>query len=95
MSEGQRQQQQYNSIESSLQIQSSQTTNQEESAGHRLSKRTARAGALVLQAYQGQKGGISPNKVLLHWTKELVSFCIPTPVHRKLFSVFTHAVTLS
>lgn len=71
MSEEKRQQQS-NSNESNLQQQASQTPKPEESAGHRLSTKRARAGALLAQVYGRPKGGISPYKVLFKWTKKLV-----------------------
>lgn len=68
----QRQEQQHNNINLPITNETAEATNEEESAVQRLSNRTARAGALVLQAYQGRKGGISPSKVLASWTKKLV-----------------------
>lgn len=70
--EGLRQEQQHNSINFQINNETAITTNEEESVVQSLSNRTARAGALVLQAYQGRKGGISPSKVLACWTKKLV-----------------------
>jgi len=51
-------------------------TNRKESTAQRLSNRTARVGALVLQAYQRPQGGISPNKLIVAWIQKLVSFLL-------------------
>lgn len=83
----QRQEQQHNNINLPITNETAEATNEEESAVQRLSNRTARAGALVLQAYQGRKGGISPSKVLASWTKKLVSFCIRASVVRTVDQV--------
>jgi len=74
--EGQREEQNHNSINFQVTNETAETTNEEESVVQRSSNRAARAGAFVLQAYQGRKGGISPSKVLASWTKKLVSFRI-------------------
>jgi len=78
MSEGQRQKQQHYSRKTASEIETSEQTNPSDSTGDRKSNRRARAGALLAQVYErGPKGGISPQKVLFEWTKELVSFHIP------------------
>ena len=78
MSEGQRQKQQHSSIKTASEIETSEQANSSDSTGDRNSSRRARAGALLAQVYKrGPKGGISPQKVVFEWTKELVSFRIP------------------
>jgi hypothetical protein len=85
--EGQREEQQHDSINLQIKEETAEAKKEEESAVQRLPNRTARAGALVLQAYQGRKGGISPSKVLASWTKKLVSFCIRASVMRPFHPV--------
>jgi hypothetical protein len=80
MTEGKSQQQQHLSIELDFENQELQTPNAADSAGYRLPTRRARIGQhrvgdLLVQVYE-QPGGISPEKVLLKLTKELVSFLI-------------------
>jgi hypothetical protein len=78
MSEEQRQQQPQHIIESNSVNEGLQTAlTAADSAGHRLPTRRARVGALLGQVYGLKKGGVSPYKVLLPWTKQLVSFRIP------------------
>lgn len=67
-----RQEQHQNSIHFNITNEAEGDTNRKESTAQRLSNRTARVGALVLQAYQGRKGGISPNKLLVSWITKLV-----------------------
>ncbi len=86
--EGQRQEQQHNSINFHINNETAEATNEEESAVQSLPNRTARAGALVLQAFQGRKGGISPSKVLACWTKKLVSFRTRCPSSARVFESF-------
>ena len=79
-----REEKQHDSIKLEVKNETAEAPNEEESVVQGLSNRTARAGALVLQAYQGRKGGISPSKVLAGWTRKLVSFCIRTSAVRPL-----------
>ena len=107
MSEGQRQKQQHSSIKTASEIETSEQANSSDSTGDRNSSRRARAGALLAQVYErGPKGGISPQKVVFEWTKELVSFRIPrSDRHRPFFFFFpltlkltqtpTHSLSLS
>jgi hypothetical protein len=95
MSEGQRQQQRHHCIESNSENKTSQTTNPEHSTGHRLSNRRARAGALLVHVYEEPKGGISPYKVLFQWTKQLVSFRIPSLSIIGFSEFFAHPQSLS
>ena len=74
MSEGQSQEQQHRSIESDFEKQTLQTSHSADSEGHRLPTRRARVGALLVEVYERPKGGVSPQKVLLQWTKQLVRF---------------------
>lgn len=78
MSAGQRQiQQQYNS-ETKIKTEASKLNQSADSASERILEGRARAGALLVHVYKrGPQGGISSEKVLFEWTKELVSFCIP------------------
>ena len=80
MSDGHwQQQEQYHNTFINYHNQAAEETNTDYSEGHRLSTRGARAGALLAEVYSGgPKGGIAPPKVLFHWTKKLVSFCIPS-----------------
>jgi hypothetical protein len=91
MSEGKSQQQQHLSIELDFENKVLQTPHTADSAGHRLPTRKARIGQqrvgdLLVQVYERLEG-ISPEKVLLKLTKELVSFSI------KLLSVIRLAPT--
>jgi hypothetical protein len=77
MSAKQRQKQQQQSIETKFETEPSEPRNSGDSTGDRISSRRARAGALLAQVYKrSPKVGISPEKVLFEWTKELVSFRI-------------------
>mmetsp|Transcript_17689 Transcript_17689/g.43607 ORF Transcript_17689/g.43607 Transcript_17689/m.43607 type:complete len:2280 (-) Transcript_17689:186-7025(-) len=73
MSAGQRHiQQQYNS-EIKQKTEASELNQSADSASERISEGRARAGALLVHVYKrGPQGGISPEKVLFEWTKELV-----------------------
>lgn len=80
MSEGKRQQQQHLNIELDFENGAHHAPLAADSAGHRLPTRRARVGQhrvgnLLVQVYE-RPGGISPEKVLLKLTKELVSFLI-------------------
>jgi hypothetical protein len=70
--EDKRQEQHQNSNHHNITNEGEGDTNRKESTAQRLSNRTARVGALVLQAYQGRKGGISPNKLLFSCITKLV-----------------------
>jgi hypothetical protein len=74
------QQEKHHSIESSLENSLSVVSNPDSTSG--FPNRRPRAGVLLLEVYeQGQQGhkgtSVAPRKILLEWTKKLVSFLIP------------------
>lgn len=70
--EEQKPEQPQNSIHLNITNDATGEANRKEAPVQRLSKKTARTGALVLQAYEGRKGGISPLKILISGIKRLV-----------------------
>ena len=70
--EDKRQEQHQNSNYHNITNEGEGDTSRKEPTAQRLSNRTARVGALVLQAYQGRKGGTSPNKLLFSCITKLV-----------------------
>ena len=82
--QGQQQEKQHHNIESNCESLLSDGSNPDSTTSG-VPNRRPRVGVLLLQAYeqgqqQGHKGtSVAPKKILLEWTKKLVSFHILVP----------------